>query len=451
MMQVTEKRSEGLTKQFEVVLSASELETRLNGELANLKDKVNINGFRPGKVPLPHLRRLYGRSVMAEVVQNAVNEANRQILNDNNLKLAMEPKVEFAKDEAALTKVMEAKGDLAFTVDLELLPQFELADHSNITITRGIAEVSDADVEEALITLSKQSRNFVERGAKEAAQSGDQVVIDFVGRVDGVAFEGGTAQGVDLEIGSGSFIPGFEDQLIGAKIGQAVEVKVTFPKDYGSKDLAGQNAVFDVTVTAVKAPASPELNDEFAKGFGMNSLDALKEALKKSIERDFAAQARTKTKKNLLDELDEKYDFALPPSLVEQEFDGVWKQIEGELQRTGKSFTDEGKTEEEARAEYMKIAVRRVRLGLVLAEIGEKAEIKITEDEVNQALITRARQFPGQEKQVWEFYRKNPQAMAELRAPVFEEKVVDHILSQIKLVDKTISRDDLFKGDEPGE
>jgi trigger factor len=447
-MQVTETLSDGLKREFQVVLPASELEKRLGDELATLKDRVRINGFRPGKVPVAHLRRLYGRSVMAEVVQNAVAEAERKIVDENALKLANQPRYEFPEDKDEMEKALDAKTDLAFKVALEVLPVFELKDISDVAVTKPVAEVSDEQIQEGLDRMAAQTKPFAAKGEDAAAEEGDRVVVDFVGSIGGEEFEGGKGEGVTVEIGSGTFIPGFEEQLKGAKAGEERTVVVTFPEAYPAQHLAGKEASFAVVVKEVQAPGAVTLDDEFAKTYGMESLDALKDALRGAIRKDFDAQSRRKVKKELLDRLDEKYDFELPPTLVEQEFASVWQQVMADMQRSGKTFADEGTSEEEAKAEYRKIAERRVRLGLVLAQIGEQNEIKVTDDEVTQGLIERARQYPGQERQVWEFYQKNPQALAEIRAPLFEEKVVDHILAQVKVDEKTVSREELFAEDE---
>ncbi len=446
IMQVTETLSQGLKREFKVVLPATELEQRLNSELSNIKDRVRINGFRPGKVPVAHLRRVYGRSVMADVVQNAVNEANRKIIEENSLKLAYEPQVQFPENKEEVEKAMDAKADLAFTVALEVLPTFEIADVSDVAVTKPVAEVTEAEVQEALERMAKQNLPYEAKDGPAA--QGDRVAVDFVGRMDGQEFQGGTAEDIKVELGSNTFIPGFEEQLVGLQAGDTKLVKVTFPENYTATHLAGKEAEFDVTVKEVQAPGEIRIDDELAKGFGMESLDKLKDAVRGAIQRDFDAQSRRKVKKELLDALDAKYGFELPPSLVEQEFKGVWSQVEADLKRNNRTFADEGTTEEEAKAEYRRIAERRVRLGLVLAQIGEKADIKISDDEVTQALVERVRQFPGQEKQVWEYYRKNPQAMAEVRAPLFEEKVIDHVLTQVKVVEEPVSKEVLFGDDE---
>ncbi|MEN5081737.1 trigger factor [Bosea sp. TWI1241] len=449
-MNVTETLSQGLKREFQVVLNAADLKSRLDGELQNLQGKARINGFRPGKVPVGHLRRLYGRSVMADVVQNAVNEANQKIVADKGLKLALEPQVRFPEDQASIEAAMEAKGDLAFTVALEVLPQIEIADLSDVSLVKPVAEVPDADIDASLERMAGQNRNFSAKAEGAAAEKGDRLMISFVGTLEGKPFDGGTGSGIPLELGSGQFIPGFEEQLEGAKAGEKRTVKVSFPENYGAAHLAGKPAEFEVTVDEVQAPGELKIDDELAKGFGMESLDALRTAVREQLGRELAAQSRRKVKKSLLDALDGKYSFELPPSLVEQEFSAVWSQVEADMKNAGKTFADEDTTEDEARAEYRKIAERRVRLGLVLAEIGEQAKVQIADDEVTQALIERARQFPGQEKEVWEFYRKNPQALAEIRAPIFEEKVVDHLLGQVKIEDKTVSREELY-ADEDAE
>jgi trigger factor len=294
--------------------------------------------------------------------------------------------------------------------------------------------------------MAKQNRSFEPKDG--AAADGDRVVVDFVGRIDGTEFEGGNGQDIRVELGSNTFIPGFEDQLLGLKAGDTKLVKVTFPVNYMAAHLAGKDAEFDVTVKEVEAPGALAIDDEMAKGFGMESLDKLKDAIRDAIKRDFDAQSRRKVKKDLLDALDAKYSFELPPTLVEQEFAAVWSQVMGDMKSNNRTFEDEGTTEDEAKAEYRKIAERRVRLGLVLAQIGEKSDIKISDDEVTQALIERVRQYPGQERQVWEFYQKNPQALAEIRAPLFEEKVVDQILSQVKVDEETVSKEALFSDED---
>jgi len=294
-MQVTETLSQGLKREFKVVLPATELEERLNSELSTLKDRVRINGFRPGKVPVGHLRKVYGRSVMADVLQNAVNEANRKIVEDNDLKLAHEPQVQFPESQEEVEKAMEAKGDLAFTVALEVLPVFELADLSDVTVKKPVAEVTDAEITESLERMAKQNRSFETK--EGAAADGDRVVVAFVGRIDGTEFEGGKGEDIRVELGSNTFIPGFEDQLLGLKAGDTKLVKVTFPVNYMAAHLAGKDAEFDVTVKEVEAPGELKIDDEMAKGFGMEFLDKLKEAIRDAIRKDFDSQSRPRSRR----------------------------------------------------------------------------------------------------------------------------------------------------------
>ena len=445
-MQVTQTLAEGLKRQFKVVVTAADLNSRFDSELENIKGRVNLNGFRPGKVPVAHLKRVYGKSVMADVVQNAVNDANKKITEDEGVRLAAEPKVTFPEDQAVIDKVLAGEADLDFSVDIELLPTIEIQDHSGIAVTKEVAEVPAEDVDAAIQRMAASSRSYSPRGEKEKAQDGDKLTIDFVGTIDGVAFDGGTAEGVDLVLGSGQFIPGFEEQLVGAKVGDKKVVKTMFPENYQAADLAGKAAEFACTVHAIQAPGELEINDELAQKFGLESVDKLREAVKESLGHELTEATRQKMKRQLLDGLDALYTFDLPPTMAEEEFAAVWRQVNADMQRSGQSF-GEGE-EEKAREEYRAIASRRVRLGLVLAEIGQKAEIKVEEQEITQALIARARSFPGQEKQVFEYYRKNPQALAEIRAPLFEEKVVDHLLAGVKVTEKQVSRAELLANDE---
>jgi trigger factor len=447
-MQTTETLSQGLKREYQVVLAAAELAAQLDAQLSEMKDKVRINGFRPGKVPVGHLRRLYGKSIMGDVVQKAVNDAQTKILNDNNLRLAGQPKLEFPEDQAEMEKVLEATGDLAFKLAFEILPSFEVGSFGDIELERLVAEIPEEDIEKQLKDLADRNRSYEAREEGAAAQNGDKLTIDFVGRIGDDAFEGGTAEGVDLVLGSGSFIPGFESQLEGAKAGDERKVVVTFPAEYQAAHLAGKEAVFDVKVTAVAAPGEVAIDDELAKKFGFEDVSKLREAVVSRIKADYDRASRDKLKRALLDALDKKFDFELPQDMVESEFSGIWGQIQAEQNASGKSFADEGTTEDEQRAEYRRIAERRVRLGLVVAEVGEKAGVKVGDDEVTRAIVERARQFPGQEKLFWDYYQKNPQALAEIRAPIYEEKVVDHIVAQAKVADKTVSKDELFKAED---
>jgi len=450
-MQVTETSSAGLKREFKVVLQAEELAAKLDTQLADLKGKAQLKGFRPGKVPVAHLKRLYGRSIMGDVVQEAVSEANKKIVEENALRLAVEPRFDFPGGQSEMEKVMEAKGDLAFTVAFETLPKFEVGSFEDLQLERLVADVPEAEVEQVLERMASQNRTYTPKPDDAAAEKGDKLTIDFVGKIGGEPFEGGTGSDVDVIIGSNTFIPGFEDEVVGMKAGESRTVTATFPENYLPRHLAGKEATFDVTAKIVAAPGELAIDDAFAKGFNFDSLAAMKTAIRGNLEGEWARASREKLKRALLDALDKKYTFDLPAGLVDQEFEGIWKQVEAEQKQTGKSFADEGTTEEDARADYRRIAERRVRLGLLLAEVGEKAEVKVDDNEVTQALVQRARAFPGQEQQVWDHYRKNPQALAELRAPIFEDKVVDHIIAQAKVSERKVDKDELFRMEEEGK
>jgi trigger factor len=452
-MQVTQTLEEGLKREFKIVVPAADLESRLVERLNTLKDRVNINGFRKGKVPLAHLKKLYGRSVMAEVVEQVVADANRKIVDENGLKLAMQPRVKVtAEDEAdeekAVEGVIAGKHDLALSVAMEILPKVELKDLSDLKIEKLVTEVSDQEVEEAVERVAKQNRGFSAKAEGEAAADGDRVTIDFVGKIDGEAFEGGAAEDQPLELGSNTFIPGFEEQLVGVKVGDAKTISVTFPEEYSAAHLAGKEAQFDVTVKSIEAPEDLKVDDALARSLGMADLPALKSAAREQISKEYDRVSRQKVKRQVLDALDAQYAFDLPPTLVEQEFENVWRQVQGDLAQSGKTFDSEGTTEDAAKSDYRKIAERRVRLGLVLAEFGDKHEVKISEDEVRDALMERARQFPGQERQVWEYYSKSPEALAELRAPIFEEKVVDQILAGASVTERSVPKEELLARDD---
>jgi trigger factor len=450
-MQVTQTLSEGLKREFRVVVPAGELDTKVNTRLDELKGTVRINGFRPGKVPVGHLKRLYGRSAMAEAIEAMVRDANAKIVSENNLRLAMEPQVKLPTEEAAINAVVEGKADLDYSVAMEVLPKIELADFKDIKLERLVAEVADTEIDEAVNNIAEQNRPFAAKGGGAQAASGDKVTISFTGTIDGAPFEGGTGEDIAVVIGSKSFIPGFEEQLIGIKAGENRTIKASFPPNYLKADLAGKEATFDVTAKSIDAPGEVAINDDFAKQLGLESLAKLRDAVKDRITREHAGATRNRLKRQLLDALDERHKFDLPPTLVTQEFDNVWQTVESDLKQQGRTFADEGTTEEEAKAEYRKIAERRVRLGLVIAEIGDKNQIKVTDEEVQRAVVDRARQFPGQEQQVWEFYRNNPQAVASLRAPIYEEKVVDFLTELASVTEKKVPREELYKEDDEGK
>ena len=447
-MQVTETVSEGLKREFQVTVPAADLEARVSGRLAELKDRVQLRGFRPGKVPVTHLRKVYGKSVMAETVESVIRELNAKIVEERGLRLAREPKVTIPNEETEVDRVISGQADLAYTLSFEVLPAITLADFGTIKLERLVAEVTDAEIDDALKQIADANKPYAAKPEGAKAENGDRVVIDFTGRVDGNIFPGGAGTDVAVTIGSNQFIPGFEDQLVGIGVGEQRKVSVTFPEAYPTEALAGKAAEFDVTAKSIEAPAEVTINDEFAKTLGLESLDKLRDAVKDRLARDHAAQSRQKLKRKLLDQLDALHQFPPPPTLVEDEFNSIWTTIEGDLKRQNRTFADEGTTEEKAREEYRAIAERRVRLGLVLAEIGEKNGIKVSDEEIQRAIVERARQLPGREQEVWDYYRKNPQAIAGIRAPIYEEKVVDFLLELAKVTDKPVTKEELFKDDE---
>jgi trigger factor len=445
-MEVTETAAAGLKREYRVVVPATDLEAKVNERLDDLKGRVQLRGFRPGKVPVGHLKRLYGKSAMAEVIEATVRETNSKIITDHGFKLATEPKVVLPTEERAVEDVIEGKSDLSYTVEMEIVPPITLADFKSIKLTRLTTEVGDDEIEKALQTIADQNRPFVAKS--EAAADGDRVTLNFQGSIDGTPFEGGTGEDVPLVIGSGQFIPGFEENVTGLKAGDEKTFNVTFPETYPAAKLAGKEATFAVTIKAVEAPGTVTIDDEFAKTLGLESLAKLKDAIKDRIGREHAMASRQKLKRALLDELDARHKFEPPPSLVEQEFKNVWAQVENDLKRENRTFADEDTTEEKAREEYRGIAERRVRLGLVIAEIGEKNKISVTDEQLRAAVMEQVRQFPGQERQAWEYYQKNPDAIGALRAPLFEDKVVDFLLELAEVTDKPVSRDELFKEDD---
>jgi trigger factor len=447
-MQVTETLSEGLKREFRVVVPANDLDSKVNARLDELKGQVRINGFRPGKVPAAHLKRMYGKSVMAETIEAMVRDANAKIVADNNLRLAMEPQVKLPTEEAAIQAVVEGKADLDYSVAMEILPKIELAPFRDIALDKLTAEVGEPEIDEAIMRIAEQNRPYLPKGEGAAAENGDKVTVSFTGTIDGTPFEGGSGEGIAVVIGSKSFIPGFEEQLVGIKAGETRTVKATFPANYLKADVAGKEASFAVNATAIDAPGSVTADDEFAKQLGLESIAKLRDAVKERIAQEHGQASRAKVKRALLDALDERHQFDLPPTLVDQEFDNVWQTVENDLKEQGRTLADEGTTEEKAKAEYRKIAERRVRLGLVIAEIGDKNNIKVSDDEVTRAVVERARQFPGQEQKVWDLYRNNPQALASLRAPIYEEKVVDFLLELAKVTEKKVTREELYKVDD---
>ena len=445
-MQVTETLSEGLKREFKVVVPAAELDAKVNSRLDEMKDRVRINGFRPGKVPVAHLKRMYGRSAMAEVIEATVRDTNNQIVSDRGYKLASDPKVTLPTEQAAVEKLIAGESDLDYTMAVEIVPEIKLANFKDLKLTKLTSDVADSEIDEGIARIAEQSKPYTPRPEGEKAAKDDRVTISYAGTIDGVAFEGGTGDDAQVLIGSNTFIPGFEDQLIGIGAGETRTLKVTFPAAYGKKELAGKAAEFVVTAKSIEVPGTVKTDsEEFAKSLGLESIAKLRDSVKERVVQEHNAVSRQKLKRALLDELDKGHKFEPPPTMVEDEFDRVWKSVLQELERESKSFADENTTEEKAKAEYHAIAERRVRLGLVLAEIGEKNNITVSDDEMNRAIMEQVRQFPGQEQRIYDYFRQNPQAVAGLRAPIFEEKVVDFLLELANVTESKVSREELFK------
>ena len=447
-MQVTETLAEGLKHEFKISVPASDLDAKADAKLVDLKDKVKLNGFRPGKVPVSHLKKVYGRSVMAETIDQTIRDTNTQIFTDRGFRLATEPKITMPTEQKEVEELLAGKTDLTYTVAIEVVPTIQLADFKSFTVEKPVVDVSDADVDEAIKRIADQNRPYAAKADGAKAETGDRVTISFKGSINGELFDGGTGEGIPVVIGTGQFIPGFEEQLVGMAVGETRTLKVSFPKNYASEKLAGQPAEFETTATLIEAPGETKIDDEFAKTLGLELLDKLKEAARERLVAEFAGATRQRVKRALLDRLDDSHKFEAPPSLIEEEFNLMWNSIKAEMESSGKTFADENTTEDAAKEEYHKIADRRVRLGLVLSEIGEKNKITVTDDEVGRAVIERARQMPGREKEVWDYYRNNANALAQLRAPIYEDKVVDFILELATVTEKKVSREDLFKEED---
>jgi trigger factor len=450
MMQVTETLNSGLKREIKITVPAGDMEAKLMARLSDARSKVRINGFRPGKVPVQHLRKVYGKSFMAEVVNEILNDSTRSIITGRGEKAAMQPEVIMTEDEKEAEKILAGGADFEFRLNYEIIPLIEIKDFSDIKVTRQVFDVPDSEIDEQVKRVAESARTYEPKTGKAA--EGDRVTIDYVGKIDGEAFSGGAGTDQPLVLGSKEFIPGFEDQLIGSKAGDERQVTVTFPENYQAAHLAGKEATFDVTVKEVSQPGALEINDEMAKNLGLESLERLREVVRGQIENQFGSMTRQKIKRQLLDQLDAAYSFEAPSKLVEAEFNNIWNQVNRDLEAAGRTFADEETTEEEARAEYMRLAERRVRLGLVLAEIGEKAGVNVSDEELQRGLLEQVRRYPAnQQQEAFEFYRSNPEALNTLRAPLFEEKVVDHLLSQISVTDVKVSKEELMADDEDSE
>jgi trigger factor len=442
-MQLTERRSEGLLRVYDVTVPASELEQKLKAKIEEVRPRVRINGFRPGKVPASHIRKVYGPSMMQDIINETVQNSTRESLEKVNARPASEPTLDLKSD---LAKVAAGQSDLQFEVSLEIMPDFEPVELKSINISRPVAAVSDEQVADALAELVKTSRGFEEK--QGAAADGDAVVIDFVGRISGEAFEGGSASDAQVVIGSKQFIPGFEEQMIGARAGEVRALKVTLPDDYPAEKLRGKAAEFETKIKHVRAPKQSDPDDAWAAELGFDSLGALKEALRLRIENEHAAQSRAKAKRALFDRLDALHGFDLPPRMVDAEFNQIWRQIEADKKEGRLDPEDLTKTDDELKVEYRSISERRVRLGLLLAEIGRRNNLEVSDQEVAQAISVQARQYPGQERQIFELYQRNPTMVAQVRAPLYEEKVVDYLLELVTVANAPVTRELLFADDD---
>jgi trigger factor len=445
-MQVVEKSSEGLSRVIAVTIPVAELNQKLDARLKEVAPQMKLKGFRPGKVPTSHVKKTFGRDFMGEIINDALNTSSQKALDDAKVRPAAPAEMKLTSD---MDKVVAGQEDLAYEMSLEIMPDFTPVDPKTLKLSRPVYEASDADLDEALTELAGQAKTYEDKTGKTVkAAEGDEVTIDFLGKLDGEPFEGGKAEDAQLVIGSGRFIPGFEEQLKGAKLGEEKVLNVTFPEDYQAANLAGKAVTFDVTVKAIKAEAEAKIDDAFAARIGIESLDKLKDLLRTNLNQQYVGAARFKLKRALLDELDKSHDFPLPPKMVEAEFDGIWQQVQADKDAGRLPPEDAKKSEKKLKEEYQKIAERRVRLGLVLAEIGRANNVQVTDQELNNAIMNEARNYPGQERQVLDFYRQNPNAAAQMRAPIYEEKVCDLIFGAAEVTETPITKEELLKEDD---
>ncbi len=442
-MQVTETNTDGLKREFKILVPAADIEEQMSNRLKQLAGTVNMPGFRPGKVPVNLLRKKYGPTVLGEVLEKAVNETSQQTMSERGLRPALQPQIEISK--------FEDGSDLEYTMAVEVMPEIEPMDFSSLKLERMVVDMSDAEMDKALERLASAQKTTAPLSKKRKSKNGDALVIDFVGRVDGEEFPGGKAESYTLDLGSGSFIPGFEDQLIGVDAGDQVEVKVAFPKDYGAENLAGKDAVFDVTVKEILEQAPAAIDDELAAKLGMVNLETLKEQIHENHSQEYKKISRMRLKRSLLDQLADMIDFDIPAGLVEQEFDAIWGHFEEQKKAGGQGLDPEDleRSDEENKAEFRSISERRVRLGLFLAEIGRLNNIQVGQDDLNKAMMEESRRHPGEEQVVFDYYRKNPEAMQSLSAPIYEDKVVDFVFEMAEVSDKKVTVEELLA--EPEE
>ena len=435
-MQVTETLNEGLKRGYDIVVTADELAAKVDEKLVEARPEIEMKGFRKGKVPMALLKKQYGQRLMGEAMQESIDGAMSKHFEDSGDRPAMQPAVKMTNDD------WKEGDNIHVEMSYEALPTIPEVDLKKIKLQKMIAKADEASVDEALANLAETAQDFADRKKGTKAKDGDQVTIDFFGKVDDEAFEGGAAEDYPLVLGSNSFIPGFEAQLVGVKVGEEVEVKVTFPAEYGAENLAGKDAVFECKIKAVKAPKAAEINDEMATKFGAEDLTVLKGQISERLEAEYAGAARAVQKRHLLDALDKMVKFELPPSLVEAEAGQIAHQL---WHDENPDVQGHDHPEIETTDEHNTLAERRVRLGLLLAELGQKAEIQVTDAEMTQAMMNQARQYPGQEREFFEFVQKNPQMQQQMRAPLFEDKVVDYVFELATVSDKEVSKDELQK------
>jgi len=447
-MQVTETLSDGLKRSYAVVLAAADIENRRTTRLTDLSKTLRLPGFRPGKVPMTVIRQRYGSAVAAEVLEESVSEATRKVLTDGGLRPALQPKVDLVTAEPT-TGVK----DIEFTVELEILPDIAMPDFSAISLTRLKAETAAETIDKVVSEIAARNRELTDLTEEELAArpegagavDGDVLTVDFLGKLDGVEFPGGQATDADVDIGGSGFIPGFAEQLVGMKPAESKTISVTFPEDYGSPDLAGKNATFDVVAKKIRKASVPALDDAFAQKLAFETLEELREAISKRSQSEYDAMSRMRLKRQLLDSLADLASFPTPPSMVDMEFDQIWQRLEADRKEGRLDEDDKSKDDDTLRTEYRAIAERRVRLGLLLAEIGRVNSLVVTEDEMNRAMRAELSRYPGQEAAMMEIFRKYPAMADNLRGPIFEDKVVDYVLSLTHITDEVVSPEDLAK------
>jgi len=445
-MALTAKETEnkGLKRGYEVTVPAADIATRTKTRLAEISTTVTIKGFRKGKAPMNVIESQYGDAIMGEILENVINVESQKVLNDNNVKPATQPKIEI--------KTFEKDQDLVFTMEVEAMPEFDIMDLKTLSLTKPVADVADKEIEDALTRIASQNSDSKAITTKRATKNGDIAVIDFDGSVDGEKKPGMAGEKFNLELGGGQFIPGFEEQLIGKKAGEDITVNVTFPENYGSQELAGKEAVFECHIHEIQEKVESEVNDDLAKKIGMDDLDALKKVIREQMEGEYSQFTRMKLKRDLLDQLDAAHEFELPGMMLNQEYDMIIKQMEDERRHqaaeNGEKVDDADLIPADEREELRDIAKRRVKLGLVLSEIGNESKVTVDQDDLQKAVIAEAQKYPGQEAQVFEFYQKNKDALDSLRAPIFEEKVVDYILEVATVEETKVSIEELTKPEE---